>query len=180
MEILGLTVTILLALLGYFATYVNNLRLARRSDKLKHVTTQIDELYGPLYIITQTGQMLSQALRAKGLRRGKENLIEDSPASANEISEWRIWIEQVFQPLNEQLEKIIINKAHLIIEEEMPHCLKRFLAHSAGYKAVVAKWHLNDFSENTSVIAYPGELEEYAASSYAKLKYQQRKLIEGR
>jgi hypothetical protein len=177
MEYLGLIVTVLLALLGWFLTYLNNLRLARRADKLKYITTQIDELYGPLYVITQTGQILFQALRAKGLRKGQKNVAEDAPRSAKDISEWRIWIEQVFQPLNEQLETILTSKAHLVIEEEMPHCLKRFLAHSAGYKAVIRKWELNDFSESSSVIDYPDELVEYAEKSYQTLTTQQRRLI---
>ncbi len=177
METIGLIVTVLLALLGYMLTYLNNLRLARRADRLKYITTQLDELYGPLYVITQTGQILFQALRAKGLRKGQKHVGADAPTSAREVSEWRIWIEQVFQPLNEQLEEILTSKAHLVIEEEMPHCLKRFLAHSAGYKAVIRKWELKDFTESSSVIDYPDELIEYAERSYQALTAQQRKLI---
>ena len=177
MEILGLIVTIVLALTGYFLTYLNNLRLAKRADSLKLITTQIDELYGPLYVITQTGQILFQALRAKRLREGNSEVEEDAPDSPPAISEWRIWIEEVFQPLNEQLEQIIINKAHLIIEEDMPHTLKRFLAHSAGYKAVIKKWHLGSFAERNSIIGYPLEITEYAEKSYLALKERQKKLI---
>ena len=139
MEITGLIVTIFLALLGYIVTYVNNLRLVKRADKLKFVTAQIDELYGPLYVITQAGQILYQALQAKSLRQSRTVTDDDSPEPSEAVSDWRIWIEDVFQPLNEQLEHVIINKAHLIIEKEMPNCLLRFLAHSAGYKAVIKK-----------------------------------------
>lgn len=177
MEYLGLIVTIALALLGYVAAYLNNLRLAKRADRLKFVTAQIDELYGPLYVITQTGQILFQALRAKGIKKERLSVSEDGPDSADEISDWRIWVEEVFHPLNAQLEHIIINKAHLIIEEEMPQCLKRFLAHSAGFKAVIKKWQDGDFTEHSSVIEYPDEIEEYAESSFLSLRKQQRKLI---
>ena len=177
MENQGLIVTIALALLGYFATYLNNLRLAKRADKLKFVTAQIDELYGPLYVITQTGQILFQALLFKGIKKNRLTESEDSPDSADEASDWRIWVQEVFQPLNEQLEHIITNKAHLIIEQEMPQCLKRFLAHSAGYKAVIKKWRAGDFTDNSSVIHFPTEIEEYAEISFLKLRKQQRKLI---
>ena len=177
MEYLGLIVTIILALVGYFFTYLNNLRLAKRADRLKFVTTQLDELYGPLYVITQSGQILFQALNAKGLKKGRFIINQDAPDSAEDISDWRIWIEEVFQPLNEQLDQIIINKAHLIIEEEMPHCLKRFLAHSAGYKVVIKKWQMGDFTERSSVISFPVEIEEYAEKSYLMLKEQQKNLI---
>lgn len=177
MEYLGVTVTIILALLGYLITYLNTLRLTKRADKLKIVTAQIDELYGPLYVITQAGQILFQALYAKSLREGRIVVGQDTPRSAEEISDWRIWVEEVFQPLNEQLERVIINKAHLIIEEEMPNCLLRFLAHSAGYKAVIKKWNMGEFEEGSSVINYPAEIEEYAEKSYLMLKEKQKKLI---
>jgi hypothetical protein len=176
MEYLGLIVTILLALLGYSATYLNNLRLAKRADRLKFVTTQIDELYGPLYVITQTSQILFQASIARESQEG-ETANGDTAATSDKLSERRIWIEEVFQPLNSQLEQVIINKAHLIIEEEMPQCLKRFLAHSAGYKAVIKKWEQGDFTEYSSVIDYPLEIEEYAESSYSTLRKRQQKLI---
>jgi hypothetical protein len=177
MEIQGLIVTVALALLGYLVTYLNNLRLAKRADKLKFVTAQIDELYGPLYVITQTGQILFQALRAKGIKKEKLSVSEAGPDSTDELTDWRIWVEEVLYPLNAQLEHIIINKAHLIIEEEMPHCLKLFLAHSAGYKAIIKKWRDGNFSEHSSVIEYPDEIEEYAENSFLSLRKQQRKLI---
>lgn len=177
MELIGLIVTISLAVLGYFAAYLNNLRLAKRADKLKFITTQIDELYGPLYVITQASQMLFQALNAKGMKQGRIVINQDAPDSADDISEWRIWVENVFQPLYEQLDQVIIQKAHLIIEDEMPHCLRRFLAHTAGYKAVIKKWQLGDFSESSSVIHYPVEIEDYAERSYLMLKEKQKKLI---
>jgi len=176
MEYLGLIVTILLALLGYITTYLNNLRLARRADGLKFVTAQIDELYGPLYVITQTSQILYQASIARDMQ-DDESTNGDTPYSSDELTERRIWVEEVFHPLNSQLEDVIINKAHLIIEDEMPQCLKRFLAHSAGYKAVIKKWQRGDFAVNSSVIDYPTEIEEYAEKSYALLRKQQQKLI---
>ena len=158
-------------------TYLNNLRLARRADKLDFINAQLDELYGPLYVITQSGQILFQALRAKGMKQGRIVINEDAPDSADDISEWRIWVENVYQPLNEELEQVIIHKAHLIIEEEMPQCLKRFLAHTAGFKAVIQKWHRGDFSESKSVINYPVEIEDYAEKSYLDLRRKQKRLI---
>lgn len=177
MEFLGLGVTILLALLGYLATYLNSLRLQRRADNLRFVSAQIDELYGPLYVITQTGQMLFATLQVKRHREGRSKEDTGAPAPSRTRTDWHIWVEQVFMPLNEQLEQVLINKAHLIIEDEMPQCLKLFMAHSAGYKAVIKKWQMGDFSEGTSVIEYPVEIVEYAEQSYLKLKKQQQKLL---
>jgi hypothetical protein len=176
-DTITLIVTITLAFVGYVATYLNNLALTRRTERLKLITSQLNELYGPMFVITQTGKVFFQAIRAKAEDRGRLSVNEDAPKSADEISEWRIWIEEVFLPLNEQLQQIIIQKAHLIREESMPLCLKAFSAHHAGYKALVRKWHDGDFSESTSLIPYPEEIIFYAENSYLELKAEQMRVI---
>ena len=41
-------VTFALAVIGYLAKYINDLRLAKRAEKLNRVNRQLKELYGPL------------------------------------------------------------------------------------------------------------------------------------
>jgi hypothetical protein len=38
----------------------------------------------------------------------------------------------IFMPLNDIREKIIIEKAYLIVEEQMPRCLLDFVTHVVG------------------------------------------------
>ena len=40
----------------------------------------------------------------------------------------------VFTPLNDISENVIVQKAHLILEEEIPECLLQFVTHVVGYK----------------------------------------------
>ena len=176
-ETVALSVTIILAFIGYIATYLNNLAISRRSERLQLVTSRLNELYGPLYIITQTGNVLFEALRKKAQLVGREYINDDYPQSDDDVSEWRIWVEEVFIPLNEQLQQIIIQKAHLIREEEMPVCLKTFSAHNAGYRALIRKWHDGDFSESTSLLPYPKDIISYAEQSYRELKKEQMRII---
>jgi hypothetical protein len=75
------------------------------------------------------------------------------------------------------LEDLILRKAHLIRESEMPECLVRFVAHNAAYKAVLKKWANSDFSEYLSIIDFPNEIEDYASRSYQELKAEQVRLI---
>lgn len=171
MEPLILWGTLAVGLIGYLITYLYSLHLAKRADRLKYLTAQLDELYGPLYVITQAGQILFKALSAK--RNNSE--LQLSPEQEDE--EWRLWIVEVFQPLNEKLEQVIIGKAHLVIEEDMPQPLKRFLAHSAGYKAVIKQWELGNYIESTSIIEYPVDLAVYAEISFKILRKEQLKLI---
>jgi hypothetical protein len=83
----------------------------------------------------------------------------------------------IFMPLNDIREKIIIEKAYLIVEEQMPQCLLDFVTHVVGYKAVVAKWAEGDYSERRSTIGWPPEFDSYVELSYAALKARQTELL---
>jgi phage gp29-like protein len=93
------------------------------------------------------------------------------------MREWRLWVAEVLMPMNLSQEKIILNSAHLIREQEVPECLLNFVAHIAAWKAVLKKWEVGDFSEQFSLVAYPTEVADYAASAYRELKAEQLRLI---
>jgi hypothetical protein len=176
-ETVALMVTIALAFVGYLATYLNNLAISRRSERLQLVTSRLNESYGPLFVITQTGNALFQALQTRAAGLGWQFINEDAPLNADAMSEWRVWVEEVFIPINEPLQQILIQKAHLIREEDMPAWLKAFSAHHAGYKVLVRKWRDGNFSETTPLVPYPAELIAYAEQSYRELKQEQMRMI---
>lgn len=165
---LQIIVTISLAFTGYIVTYLNNLRIQKRNDKLKYINQQLENFYGPLFVLSQIGQILFEVYWHK-----TEGLIEKD-------NEWHIWVENVFFPLNNELEKLIISKAYLINESDIPTPLLNFLAHNAGYKSLIIKWKNNDFSEHHSIIPFPNGLEEYAKKSYIKIKKEQLKILNKR
>ncbi len=80
-------------------------------------------------------------------------------------------------PLNDIRERIIIQKAALIIEEQMPQCLLDFVTHVVGYKAVLAKWAEGNYAERRSTIGWPPEFDAYVKRSYAALKAEQAWLM---
>jgi hypothetical protein len=93
------------------------------------------------------------------------------------MKEWVLWMTTIFMPLNDIREKIIIEKAYLIVEEQMPRCLLDFVTHVVGYKAVLAKWAADDYSERRSTIGWPPEFDIYVERSYAALKAEQTYLL---
>jgi hypothetical protein len=165
--------TILLAFLGYLATAWSARMLARRKDKLELVNRRLNEFYGPLYVASQAGTIAYRSLLKK-LGKSQSFPIRDS-----ELKEWMLWMTTIFIPLNEVREKIIIEKAYLIVEEQMPHCLLDFVTHVVGYKAVLAKWAEGDYSERRSTIGWPPEFDIYVERSYAALKARQTQLLHG-
>jgi hypothetical protein len=68
--------------------------------------------------------------------------------------------------------------ADLLIEEAMPECFLDLCAHTCAYRAVLARWAKNDFSEHTSILEFPtAGLVRYTADSYKRLKAEQAHLL---
>jgi hypothetical protein len=163
--------TVILAFVGYLATYLSAQVLARRKDKLELVNRRLNEFYGPLYVASQAGNIAYRSLL------NKQGKTQSYPILDSEMKEWVLWMTTIFMPLNDVREKIIIEKAYLVVEEQMPHCLLDFVTHVVGYKAVVAKWAEGDYSERRSTIGWPPEFDHYVERSYAALKAEQTRLL---
>ena len=163
--------TIVLAFLGYLVTFSSNRMMARRADRLRLVNQRLNEFYGPLYVATVAGNIAYKALLAK---QGKTQC---HPIRDEDLAEWLLWMKSIFMPLNDVREKIIIENAHLIVEEEMPQCLLDFVTHVVGYKALLLKWAEGDYTERRSMIGWPPEFDVYVEQSYRALKAQQTRLL---
>ena len=163
--------TILLAFAGYLLTFLSARMLARRRDKLKLVNKRLNEFYGPLYVASEAGNI---AYRALLNRQGKE---KSDPILDSEMKDWMLWMTTIFMPLNDIREKIIIEKAYLVVEERMPQCLLDFVTHVVGYKAVLAKWAEGNYVERRSSIGWPPQFDVYVRHSYAALKAEQTHLM---
>ena len=163
--------TIVLAFAGYLVTFLSTRMMARRADHLRLVNQRLNEFYGPLYVASQAGNIAYRSLLKK---QGKT---QSFPILDSEMKEWMLWMTTIFMPLNDIREKIIIEKAYLIVEEQMPHCLLDFVTHVVGYKAVLAKWAEGDYSERRSTIGWPPEFDLYVERSYQALKAEQTRLL---
>jgi hypothetical protein len=163
--------TIVLAFAGYLVTFLSTRMMARRADRLRLVNERLNAFYGPLYVASRAGNIAYRSLLKK---QGKT---QSFPILDSEMKEWMLWMTTIFMPLNDVREKIIIEKAHLIVEEEMPVCLLDFVTHVVGYKAVLAKWSEGDYSERRSTIGWPPEFDIYVERSYRALKAEQTGLL---
>ncbi len=163
--------TIVLAFAGYLLTFWGTRIMARRADRLRLVNQRLNEFYGPLYVATVAGNIAYKALLKK---QGKTKC---HPIRDEDLKEWMLWMTTIFMPLNDVREKIIIENAHLIVEEQMPQCLLDFVTHVVGYKALLAEWAEGDYTERRSTIGWPPEFDIYVERSYAALKAQQTRLL---
>jgi hypothetical protein len=166
---------LVLAIIGYFAAYLNNLRLDKRKEKLDLINRQINQFYGPLFVSVNTSDVAYKAY----LQKIDNRKAIDTGVSFTEYEnkEWETWFESVFMPLNLFGEKVILENAYLIREAEMPKCLIDFLTHVSAYKALLKKWESGDRNEVMPLIDFPKELNEYIRDSYLELKKEQLRLI---
>jgi hypothetical protein len=170
-------VSVLLAVGGYVATYLYNLRLAQRNDRLEHINRQLSDLYGPLVALTTSGESAWREFR-KLYRPGVAFWGAHPPPTDDEAAAWRLWMTEVFMPLNEQTVDVITNNAELLEETQMPQPLLDVCAHVAGYRPVLWSWANGDTTRHSSTSNFNGrQLAEYALTRFETLKAEQRRLI---
>lgn len=171
------------AVLGYFVTYATNLRLAQRNDRLERINRQLSEFYGPLLALTRSSGQSWQAFRKRYRPPGSESFWKcDPPPTKEDAIAWRLWMTTVFMPVHRRMMELVLERADLIEEPEMPPSLLDLCAHVNGYQAILKEWEKGEIStareDNISVVNFPGEkLAEYAATAFGRLKAEQAELL---
>jgi hypothetical protein len=173
-----LLVTVALAFAGYVVTYRNSVKLSQRKERLDRIDRQLRELYGPLVALTSASGEAWLGFR-KLYRPGVPSYWRSEPApTAQEAAAWRLWMVEVFMPLNTRMAQLVTEHADLIEEAEMPPSLMTLCAHVEGYRAILAAWKGNNFSHHVSVVDFPAsDLLAYAGGHYHRLKQEQAVLI---
>ena len=169
--------TVLLAFFSYLGTYLNNLRLTQRKDRLDRVNRQLGEFYGPMFALSHVSVIARQKFLQKYAAGRKRFFAKDVKHSEDELQAWRHWMQTVFMPINTSIYELILSKSDLLIEPYMPSCLIQLCAHVASYKVVLEKWGHDDFTAHAALISYPKEFHEYARESFKVLKSEQAKLL---
>ncbi len=171
--------TVALAFVGYLATYLNGLRLAQRQAHLARVNQQLSDFYGPLFALMEANSRAYDAFCERYVRPdGIHPFDHDIPPNEDELAEWRTWATTVFLPNIQKMRDVVVTKADLLMEEEMPPVLLELCAHVSGYEITAARWAHDDFHEYKSVIPFPGqELRKYATTRFAQLKKEQAILL---
>jgi hypothetical protein len=173
-----IAVSVLLAVVGYVATYAYNLKLAQRKDRLDRVNAQLSDFYGPLLALVSAGESSFGAFRQKH-RPDKPWIFERGETPSEQKSAaWRLWMVEVFMPLNVAIVDVITKHADLLDESDMPQPLLDACAHVAAYRAVIKQWEQGDFSELGSVINFPSpDLFLFASEGFTRLKGEQQRLL---
>jgi hypothetical protein len=170
-------VSVFVAVLAAILAHLNNRRLAQRQEALKWVNAQLEELYGPLLALSETGTSAWNVLRTR-LRPSDGYILRVSQFTEADRDMWVAWMRSVFMPTNRKSVELITTKAHLMLGGEIPQCLLDLCAHVAGYEVVIQKWDTGDYSELLSVIDHPRAVyRNYVRDSFLYLKGRQQRLL---
>jgi hypothetical protein len=178
---LTLAVPASVAILGLLAAYATNLRLAQRAAKLERVNRQLSDFYGPLYALVNAADISWKAFRASHRPGGPFWGDPNNPVTESQAAAWRLWMSQVFMPLNRQMRDLVVNHAELLEEDHMPACLLTLCAHVAAYQAILSRWEAKDYSEHWSTVPFPrAGLVTYSRQGYEFVKNEQHRLLAAR
>jgi hypothetical protein len=171
---------ICVAVLGALLSFVYSRQLQRRQARLERLNAQLRDFYGPLYAIFQANH-IAHLRFVDTLRPGSSTLFapDVAPLNEEELGLWRLWADSAHRHRSTPAYEVIINKAHLLIEDEMPECLLRFCAHKAGYDVLIQRWKQGDYREHPLGVRHPGdELHDYLQQSFTRLKREQARELE--
>lgn len=175
-------VTVFIAIMGYFATYLNNIRISKRNAKIERVNRQLNELYGPLYALSHISKKLFEDFTTRNNMTGPDNIWVF--ANDEQREEWILWMKTVFMPNNLSIYRLIRTKADLLIENDLDPSLLDACAHTGDWEIMLKKW--KDWKEGgmsserpdvTPKVAFPDNLGNYAHESFKKLKREQEELM---
>jgi hypothetical protein len=152
-------------------TYLFSVVSDIRKRKLDFVNTQIEKLYGPLYALTQASNATWSQFKEQPYWREDATpyFFDDTdPPTVDEAKRWRAWMKAVFQALNIEMEKVIVDNSQLIIGNNMPRVFNELIAHTEAYKAVIYQWRDSDFDgcSGNTITACPQLSSKYNTAPY--------------
>src|SRR5258708_153869 len=168
------------AFLGAAFVYAFSVVEDHRKAEVEFVNQQIEKLYGPLFALSTATR------RAKTEIFPKTVIFDDSnPPNAADVEAWRGWMKTIFQPMNEKMERAIVDNAQLIEGGKIPPAFDDLILHVESYKATMAKWkdtdvkenrHFADRSENTAKINFPQKFDECVQMMFEVLRQKRESL----
>ncbi len=165
-------------------------------EKLKRIDLQLSNFYAPLLALSQASNMLYIKF-VEEEKRSKKHYFEkafdgtDKIPSTENIENWKRVMKNVFFPINEKREILVLEHAGLIVDDILPRILVEMVTHIAEFRSVMKKWDehkspadaMDAFNKNGDeefrpTIEFPGEkLEEYAENGFNKLMSDKKNIL---
>lgn len=178
-EVFSVAGAILLATIGYIAKHVSDLRIQQYEGRLAFVTSQLRDLYGPLFLLSQSNDKTWRDFR-QTFRPNRRMFDKDDPLSRHEKAEYVRWLETAFLPCNAKMRRVIENNARLFEHGRAPGVVLELLSHFDDLNVVLSK--LKDGSDDNVFPSapYPKDFAAFVERDYNSVVQSYSKLISKR
>ena len=192
---------ILAALIGAFASWLiarqnakKQARIAKTQAQIARLDRQLGEFFEPLLALSKAGDKLwdwftkSQQRSSKDYF-GKNDLGQDSDPTEDNLLMWKLVMREIFVPLNDRREKLILKNIFLIEEESIPGSLLEAVQHIAEFRAVIAGWKEQKSGPDTMDAFKKGkkfkpetnfpdkDIREYAEKKCTELRQERKRYL---
>jgi hypothetical protein len=174
-DLITLSATVLLALAGFLAKYLNDLVIARRRDRLERINSQLKLLYGPLFALTQASGKAWIAFRQEH-RPGTPFFNKLHPPNEEELKAWRLWMIKTFMPINRRMVDVVVGNSDML-EGDMPPVFLDLVAHVAAYETILAQWETKDYRTHVAKVPFPAQIESVVLDAYQRLRHSHARLL---
>lgn len=178
----GLLVVLAPTLIIGFFSYVYTTLDNKRKDELEFVRGQITDLYGPLYTLSAAFETVWDSLGRK-----HANLWQDpsKPPRREKVRLWRNLLNGVVEPLNDQIDNVLLSSKQTIRCPAVRDALHNFVAFAQSVKLLIGTWKsdadVNDVTkqDNMPELQYPKNLSELLNAELMALHARESKLESG-
>ena len=166
--------------LGWIATHIFSDRRERTRQQteasLKHVESQLKELYGPLAFLVYEGRRTFLDLLD---RLGRNYVFEEgTELPEEELKTWLFWAEHSLIPKNEKIKQLLMSKTHLIEGPRFPESYIAFLDHHNSWMINHERWKQENVKYSWhSKINWPESFGEEVLSTFESLKEKHAALL---
>lgn len=179
--------SLIIAFIGFLITiglavwkYRIERSMKHKAERLSRIEEQLKHLYGPLYSLLIARKKAWEIFKSgKDLDRwvrGRE--FQDQRIPSEDLNSWKNWIKHESKEANKQLNDIILQNTHLIIEDSMPQEFELLFIHYSQYRYIINLWDDGKDDIFFADIPFPEDkLTYYVVSSFMKLKWTQYKLL---
>jgi hypothetical protein len=131
---------------------------------------QLNELYGPLYMLRMTSRRLWRQL--PGVPNAEPgvtnwNLVDHIQELKNEPDASRRLIVEEILKINSQLSDLIVGKAGLLEQVPPPESLEKFLEHA---RTLQVHWEQGADATGVARLPFPGEIDEAVREAIDRLR----------
>jgi hypothetical protein len=91
-------------------------------------------------------------------------------------SAYRLWVQEVFHPLNERAAELVIARSDLMLGMKVDPSMPELVAHVAATRIAIKQWIAGDFHKR-NLVHFPDDLHISVRKAFETLRNRQAQLL---